>query len=162
MTSKTCTAQVVRNGNKYMFCFSESKIKGFCRLHVSRILMIKSNCVIYWRRDFTLLLQTRPPVHPTFRRSGSTSWRSVNSSIRTRRGEVTTVTVVNSCLLAGLMSGDLIQSNQFCYSPQISLRLLAHKIQSPQEWEALQALTVSYVSTPLPTPTLPPLVLRCT
>lgn len=29
----------------------------------------------------------------------------------------------------------------FC-SPQISVKLLVHKIQSPQEWEALQALTV--------------------
>lgn len=26
--------------------------------------------------------------------------------------------------------------------PQIAVRLLAHKIQSPQEWEAVQALTV--------------------
>lgn len=29
------------------------------------------------------------------------------------------------------------------FSPQISVRLLAYKIQSPQEWEAMQALTVS-------------------
>lgn len=28
-------------------------------------------------------------------------------------------------------------------SPQLATRLLAHKIQSPQEWEAKQALTVS-------------------
>lgn len=28
-------------------------------------------------------------------------------------------------------------------SPQLATRLLAHKIQSPQEWEAMQALTVS-------------------
>ena len=31
------------------------------------------------------------------------------------------------------------------FSPQISVRLLAHKIQSPQEWEAIQALTVCCV-----------------
>ncbi len=31
-------------------------------------------------------------------------------------------------------------------SPQISVRLLAHKIQSPQDWESLQALTVSLTS----------------
>lgn len=31
------------------------------------------------------------------------------------------------------------------FSPQISVRLLAHKIQSPQEWEAIQALTVCTV-----------------
>lgn len=36
-----------------------------------------------------------------------------------------------------------------CCSPQTSLRLLVHKIQSPQEWEALQALTVQCVSTPV-------------
>lgn len=29
-----------------------------------------------------------------------------------------------------------------CSRPQIAVRLLAHKIQSPQEWEAVQALTV--------------------
>lgn len=29
------------------------------------------------------------------------------------------------------------------YSPQLATRLLAHKIQSPQEWEAMQALMVS-------------------
>lgn len=28
--------------------------------------------------------------------------------------------------------------------PQIAVRLLAHKIQSPQEWEAVQALTVGF------------------
>lgn len=28
-------------------------------------------------------------------------------------------------------------------SPQLATRLLAHKIQSPQEWEAMQALMVS-------------------
>lgn len=28
-------------------------------------------------------------------------------------------------------------------SPQIAIQLLVHKIHSPQEWEALQALTVS-------------------
>ena len=27
--------------------------------------------------------------------------------------------------------------------PQLATRLLAHKIQSPQEWEAMQALLVS-------------------
>lgn len=30
----------------------------------------------------------------------------------------------------------------FFHSPQISVKLLVHKIESPQEWEALQALTV--------------------
>lgn len=30
----------------------------------------------------------------------------------------------------------------FNFSPQIAVRLLAHKIQSPQEWEAIQALMV--------------------
>lgn len=30
-----------------------------------------------------------------------------------------------------------------CYRPQLATRLLAHKIQSPQEWEAMQALLVS-------------------
>lgn len=43
-------------------------------------------------------------------------------------------------------------------SPQIAVTLLVHKIHSPQEWEALQALTVSnagsqqadLVSSPLP------------
>ncbi|KAM4691496.1 ADP-ribosylation factor-binding protein GGA3 [Rhinophrynus dorsalis] len=34
------------------------------------------------------------------------------------------------------------QVNKELEGPQISVRLLAHKIQSPQEWEALQALTV--------------------
>uniref|UniRef100_A0AAR2L7P1 Golgi associated, gamma adaptin ear containing, ARF binding protein 3a n=1 Tax=Pygocentrus nattereri TaxID=42514 RepID=A0AAR2L7P1_PYGNA len=34
------------------------------------------------------------------------------------------------------------QINKELEGPQISVRLLAHKIQSPQEWEALQALTV--------------------
>uniref|UniRef100_A0A4W4H5N6 Golgi associated, gamma adaptin ear containing, ARF binding protein 3a n=1 Tax=Electrophorus electricus TaxID=8005 RepID=A0A4W4H5N6_ELEEL len=34
------------------------------------------------------------------------------------------------------------QVNQELEGPQISVRLLAHKIQSPQEWESLQALTV--------------------
>lgn len=34
-------------------------------------------------------------------------------------------------------NGDLL-----CFRPQIAVRLLAHKIQSPQEWEAVQALTV--------------------
>lgn len=28
------------------------------------------------------------------------------------------------------------------HSPPLATRLLAHKIQSPQEWEAMQALTV--------------------
>lgn len=28
------------------------------------------------------------------------------------------------------------------FSPQIAVTLLVHKIHSPQEWEALQALTV--------------------
>lgn len=48
-------------------------------------------------------------------------------------------------------------SNSSC-SPQIAVTLLVHKIHSPQEWEALQALTVSnaasqqanLVSSPLP------------
>lgn len=31
----------------------------------------------------------------------------------------------------------------FPFSPQLATRLLAHKIQSPQEWEAMQALMVS-------------------
>lgn len=30
------------------------------------------------------------------------------------------------------------------FRPQIAVRLLAHKIQSPQEWEAVQALTVGF------------------
>uniref|UniRef100_A0A671VAB5 Golgi associated, gamma adaptin ear containing, ARF binding protein 3a n=1 Tax=Sparus aurata TaxID=8175 RepID=A0A671VAB5_SPAAU len=34
------------------------------------------------------------------------------------------------------------QVNKELEGPQISVRLLAHKIQSPQEWEAVQALTV--------------------
>ncbi|RVE76338.1 hypothetical protein OJAV_G00008510 [Oryzias javanicus] len=34
------------------------------------------------------------------------------------------------------------QINKELEGPQISVRLLAHKIQSPQEWEAMQALTV--------------------
>ncbi|XP_071361719.1 ADP-ribosylation factor-binding protein GGA3a isoform X2 [Trachinotus anak] len=34
------------------------------------------------------------------------------------------------------------QINKELEGPQISVRLLAHKIQSPQEWEAIQALTV--------------------
>ncbi|XP_040893126.1 ADP-ribosylation factor-binding protein GGA3a isoform X2 [Toxotes jaculatrix] len=34
------------------------------------------------------------------------------------------------------------QINKELEGPQISVRLLAHKVQSPQEWEALQALTV--------------------
>ncbi|TRY56379.1 hypothetical protein DNTS_034976 [Danionella cerebrum] len=34
------------------------------------------------------------------------------------------------------------QLNKELEGPQISVRLLAHKIQSPQEWESLQALTV--------------------
>ncbi|CAK6953406.1 ADP-ribosylation factor-binding protein GGA3a [Scomber scombrus] len=34
------------------------------------------------------------------------------------------------------------QINKELEGPQISVRLLGHKIQSPQEWEALQALTV--------------------
>uniref|UniRef100_A0A8K9X595 Golgi associated, gamma adaptin ear containing, ARF binding protein 3 n=1 Tax=Oncorhynchus mykiss TaxID=8022 RepID=A0A8K9X595_ONCMY len=34
------------------------------------------------------------------------------------------------------------QINKELEGPQISVRLLVHKIQSPQEWEALQALTV--------------------
>lgn len=33
------------------------------------------------------------------------------------------------------------------FRPQVALRLLAHKIQSPQEKEALQALTVSKQAT---------------
>nr|BAH14238.1 unnamed protein product [Homo sapiens] len=33
------------------------------------------------------------------------------------------------------------QINKELEGPQIAVRLLAHKIQSPQEWEALQALT---------------------
>ena len=35
--------------------------------------------------------------------------------------------------------------NKELEGPQISVRLLAHKIQSPQEREALYALTVSYI-----------------
>ncbi|XP_048870163.1 ADP-ribosylation factor-binding protein GGA3a isoform X1 [Brienomyrus brachyistius] len=35
------------------------------------------------------------------------------------------------------------QINKELEGPQIAVRLLAHKIQSPQEWEAIQALTVS-------------------
>uniref|UniRef100_A0A8D3BKE5 Golgi associated, gamma adaptin ear containing, ARF binding protein 3a n=1 Tax=Scophthalmus maximus TaxID=52904 RepID=A0A8D3BKE5_SCOMX len=34
------------------------------------------------------------------------------------------------------------QINKELEGPQISVRLLAHKVQSPQEWEAIQALTV--------------------
>uniref|UniRef100_A0A6I8P568 VHS domain-containing protein n=1 Tax=Ornithorhynchus anatinus TaxID=9258 RepID=A0A6I8P568_ORNAN len=34
------------------------------------------------------------------------------------------------------------QINKELEGPQIAVRLLAHKIQSPQEWEAVQALTV--------------------
>ncbi|XP_063473304.1 ADP-ribosylation factor-binding protein GGA3 isoform X3 [Symphalangus syndactylus] len=34
------------------------------------------------------------------------------------------------------------QINKELEGPQIAVRLLAHKVQSPQEWEALQALTV--------------------
>uniref|UniRef100_A0A673L3S6 ADP-ribosylation factor-binding protein GGA3-like n=1 Tax=Sinocyclocheilus rhinocerous TaxID=307959 RepID=A0A673L3S6_9TELE len=34
------------------------------------------------------------------------------------------------------------QINKELEGPQISVRLLAHKIQSPQDWESLQALTV--------------------
>ncbi|XP_061589153.1 ADP-ribosylation factor-binding protein GGA3-like [Cololabis saira] len=34
------------------------------------------------------------------------------------------------------------QINKELEGPQISVRLLAHKVQSPQEWEAVQALTV--------------------
>ncbi|XP_034043734.1 ADP-ribosylation factor-binding protein GGA3a isoform X2 [Thalassophryne amazonica] len=34
------------------------------------------------------------------------------------------------------------QVNKELEGPQISVRLLAHKVQSPQEWEAMQALTV--------------------
>lgn len=32
--------------------------------------------------------------------------------------------------------------NFLLFSPQLATRLLAHKIQSPQEWEAMQALMV--------------------
>ena len=41
--------------------------------------------------------------------------------------------------------GQCLQS-VVCLSPrpQIAVRLLAHKIQSPQEWEAVQALTVGF------------------
>ena len=37
-----------------------------------------------------------------------------------------------------------VPESRVCLSPrpQIAVRLLAHKIQSPQEWEAVQALTV--------------------
>uniref|UniRef100_A0A8C9FYY1 VHS domain-containing protein n=1 Tax=Pavo cristatus TaxID=9049 RepID=A0A8C9FYY1_PAVCR len=35
------------------------------------------------------------------------------------------------------------QLNKELEGPPLATRLLAHKIQSPQEWEAIQALTVS-------------------
>uniref|UniRef100_A0A668AXD2 Golgi associated, gamma adaptin ear containing, ARF binding protein 3a n=1 Tax=Myripristis murdjan TaxID=586833 RepID=A0A668AXD2_9TELE len=37
---------------------------------------------------------------------------------------------------------DFFPFHHVFFRPQISVRLLAHKIQSPQEWEAIQALTV--------------------
>uniref|UniRef100_A0A0E9WMP2 VHS domain-containing protein n=1 Tax=Anguilla anguilla TaxID=7936 RepID=A0A0E9WMP2_ANGAN len=37
------------------------------------------------------------------------------------------------------------QVNKELEGPQIAMRLLAHKIQSPQEKEALQALTVRFL-----------------
>lgn len=39
-------------------------------------------------------------------------------------------------------SGNVFHQNFTFCSPQIAVTLLVHKIHSPQEWEALQALTV--------------------
>lgn len=47
---------------------------------------------------------------------------------------------ITACL--PLNTGDLFFPH-LCCSPQLATRLLAHKIQSPQEWEAMQALLVS-------------------
>lgn len=60
------------------------------------------------------------------------------------------VTGALSCIWSGLSCGPVWLTSKtrflppfFC-RPQISVRLLGHKIQSPQEWEAVQALTVSF------------------
>lgn len=44
------------------------------------------------------------------------------------------------------MASRSVSESVVCLSPrpQIAVRLLAHKIQSPQEWEAVQALTVGF------------------
>lgn len=48
------------------------------------------------------------------------------------------VSVLSYCVCITLKSVFVL-----CYRPQLATRLLAHKIQSPQEWEAMQALLVS-------------------
>lgn len=83
--------------------------------------------------------QTKPPAPPTDRRTGSLSWDSVTRSIRSSKGQYC-VKVKEQ-----IPSGFVFLIVGFCFvffSPQISVQLLVHKIQSPQEWEALQALTV--------------------
>lgn len=50
---------------------------------------------------------------------------------------------LNCCMhcLANLWTFSIVC--HLCSRPQLATRLLAHKIQSPQEWEAMQALLVS-------------------
>ena len=42
--------------------------------------------------------------------------------------------------------GLIIKKPTISHSPQIAVKLLIHKIHSPQEWEALQGLTVRHAS----------------
>uniref|UniRef100_A0A8C1X5X7 Golgi associated, gamma adaptin ear containing, ARF binding protein 3a n=1 Tax=Cyprinus carpio TaxID=7962 RepID=A0A8C1X5X7_CYPCA len=69
-------------------------------------------------------------------------------SIRVTRGDVTSFLVDKATNPSNRQEeweyiiGFCDQINKELEGPQISVRLLAHKIQSPQDWESLQALTV--------------------
>ncbi|XP_065799622.1 ADP-ribosylation factor-binding protein GGA1 isoform X1 [Muntiacus reevesi] len=69
-----------------------------------------------WRRESVALALSSPPDRATNPLNKELNWASIN--------------------------GFCEQLNEDFEGPPLATRLLAHKIQSPQEWEAVQALTV--------------------
>lgn len=115
-------------------------------------------------------IQTRPPILPTDKKTGSVLRDSATKSIRSSRGKITRwynrckhfpqwpstpiqcgYSVFARCAWRSEFPAlyyDVNVSINVCIvvphfpRPQMAARLLVHKVHSPQEWEALQALMV--------------------
>lgn len=100
-----------------------------------------------------LTFQTEPQTPSTGTQTGAASMPSVTSLTVIWRGERKSGRSIHTSCLAFLFFFDRLWfavlwklTVLFFYTksrPQLATRLLAHKIQSPQEWEAMQALLVS-------------------
>lgn len=100
-----------------------------------------------------LTFQTEPQTPSTGTQTGAASMPSVTNLTVTWRGERNKVRSIQTHVLRGINSFldhfwcallQILTVVSYTNSrPQLATRLLAHKIQSPQEWEAMQALLVS-------------------